>query len=418
MRFSLQVDQSLFTFGINYASIRTGAYRQFDLTNPYWDQGRCQFFAADSAFDIEKRFTYFLPQLNWKFTQSEKLVYQLYFGRHVILPKLRDVYMRRLEQNTLYYGGLFFPFPKGPNADPVKATDLSFLLEYDYSAAMNLQLAVFQRSSNSWLQSKYIQTQPLSSVTNYATLSNEGESRGRGFELNIKLQKQGIRFDGNYTFSSIKGSTSYPNSNVFDAQRENPLFNRDKQHNLEFNQRHRINAWLTLQATKDRGMFIHNSTLSLLYQFNSGHTFWQFDGSLGGITSPEYGSILSNASSRGRKNPFEITTPWIHKFDLMLQRRFAFGRFQPRIFLMGQNVLNRKNVEQVYWRTSNTANDGTFAAWEGLENIWINEYGTSLPDFYQKINIEHRQHYARLQGGDLFGHPREIRFGMALDFDR
>jgi len=35
---------------------------------------------------------------------------------------------------------------------------------------------------------------------------------------------------------------------------------------------------------------------------------------------------------------------------------------------------------------------------------------------YDLINHGHRQHYEVNQGGDLFGRPREIRFGLQIGF--
>ncbi|KAA3612685.1 MAG: hypothetical protein DWQ05_18730 [Calditrichaeota bacterium] len=129
--------------------------------------------------------------------------------------------------------------------------------------------------------------------------------------------------------------------------------------------------------------------------------------------------MLSDSTPRARIFVNEITTPWIQNLDLLFERSFNFGQFRTRWFIAIQNVFNRQNEHHVYWRTGKTTDDGSFSTtWPELVDIYKANYGAEWQELYQKINIEHRQHYALEQGGDLFGHPREIRFGVALDFSR
>ncbi len=46
----------------------------------------------------------------------------------------------------------------------------------------------------------------------------------------------------------------------------------------------------------------------------------------------------------------------------------------------------------------------------------MDSQGEEFLTLYQLINIDHRQEYAWGQGGDLFGRPREIHFGLQLEF--
>lgn len=81
-------------------------------------------------------------------------------------------------------------------------------------------------------------------------------------------------------------------------------------------------------------------------------------------------------------------------------------------YLYFQNLLNRRNEVNVYWRTGNTEDDG-------YREIFTPEFRDRAPDtfeLYQLINLQNRQHYALVQGGDLFGRPREIRFGLQVGF--
>lgn len=108
-------------------------------------------------------------------------------------------------------------------------------------------------------------------------------------------------------------------------------------------------------------------------------------------------------------------TPWNYKVDLRINRDFTIGRFPVSLFVYVQNLFNRKNVHHVYLHTGLTNNDG----WIG-PNVArsLNTYhGKEFITLYNLINHEHRQHYQIRYGGDLFGRPREIRFGMQIGFD-
>ncbi|KAA3612687.1 MAG: TonB-dependent receptor [Calditrichaeota bacterium] len=413
----IRFDQSIFTFGLNYLKINTGAYRYPSLNDPIFYTTGDQFQNSGNDYDKDKIHNYFLPNFTWHFEQNNRLTYQLQIARSASLPKLDTIYMGKGEKNKVFWGSSFYGAPKGPNANPVKSTNYYLGADYNYSKSVWVNCAFFYRSSDSWLQSEFIRVLPASSASDYSTLSNGGENQAKGFELNIHAEKPGMLLQANYTFSNTKGTASHAHSNVWDEQIENPLFEPGKLYDLDFNQSHRLNAWLSLYCGENKPSYLRNSTLSLLWHFNSGHSFWKYDGSIGSIT-PHSGSILSDRDPRSRSNPQKTTTPWIQNIDLLLQRKFTFGQFSTRWFIAIQNLFNRQNEHHVYWRTGNTNNDGTFDAWDGLEATWIDAYGEPVLDLYQKINTEHRQHYTNMQGGDLFGHPREIRFGVALDFGR
>lgn len=76
-----------------------------------------------------------------------------------------------------------------------------------------------------------------------------------------------------------------------------------------------------------------------------------------------------------------------------------------------QNILNKKNVNHVHWKTGNTVDDGSSDFFDySREKEWFDDFYT----LYQLINLDHRQQYRIKEGGDLFGRPREIRFGVSF----
>jgi len=108
-----------------------------------------------------------------------------------------------------------------------------------------------------------------------------------------------------------------------------------------------------------------------------------------------------------------ITTPWNHQFDVKLDRTFSIGGTPLTAFLYVQNLFNRKNIQHVYWRTGSATQDGTFLD-PSFRNVVEMTQGEEFFTLYDLINLDHRQHYQLTQGGDLFGRPREIRFGLQV----
>ncbi len=72
-------------------------------------------------------------------------------------------------------------------------------------------------------------------------------------------------------------------------------------------------------------------------------------------------------------------------------------------------------MQHVYWRTGSTSVDGSFDS-PGLRDTVAGHSGEEFFVLYDLINHGHRQHYEVNQGGDLFGRPREIRFGLQIGF--
>ena len=133
--------------------------------------------------------------------------------------------------------------------------------------------------------------------------------------------------------------------------------------------------------------------------------------------SLENGSLLNDDHPRLRTNEIaNITTPWNYLFDLKVDRTFKIGNFALTSYIYIQNLFNRKNVIHVYRRTGSTSADGSFQLYPGNKEFFESIHGEEFFILYDLINTQHRQHYQMTQGGDLFGRPREIRFGLQINF--
>jgi hypothetical protein len=106
------------------------------------------------------------------------------------------------------------------------------------------------------------------------------------------------------------------------------------------------------------------------------------------------------------------TTPQVHALDLKLQRSFGVAGARVRVYFYAQNLINRKNVQQVYPHTGTAAADGSHTP--NVRAVISNSYGEDFFTLYDHVNFAHGQNYQIRYGSDRFMHPREIRLGVEL----
>lgn len=127
------------------------------------------------------------------------------------------------------------------------------------------------------------------------------------------------------------------------------------------------------------------------------------------------GGLPTHSNVRTLHDPqYGKTTPWRFTLDLRIDKTIKLGKNGSITFYTyAQNILNKKNINHVHWKSGNTVDDGSSDFLEGArEQVWFDDFYT----LYQLINLNHRQHYRTEEGGDLFGRPREIRFGISFNY--
>jgi hypothetical protein len=106
------------------------------------------------------------------------------------------------------------------------------------------------------------------------------------------------------------------------------------------------------------------------------------------------------------------TTPWNFQIDAKINKSFSFGPFNANIYLWVINILNTKNVEDVFIQTGST-NDGYLVTQQGLTQIqaYRQTYGEKIAqdyiNAYNTVNIDN---------ADIYGTPRQIRLGVQIEY--
>ncbi|HSH24059.1 MAG TPA: hypothetical protein VLA13_00775, partial [Massilibacterium sp.] len=110
------------------------------------------------------------------------------------------------------------------------------------------------------------------------------------------------------------------------------------------------------------------------------------------------------------------TTPWVYNIDLRIDKTFSLFDVDFNVYLYVENLLNTKNVINVYDHTGNGYDDGFLSSPSAEGVIAGSRFTERFVDLYDAINLENRQHYLRQKGYDIFGQPRQLRLGVLIDF--
>ncbi|MCU0643926.1 MAG: hypothetical protein MUC94_06660 [bacterium] len=419
---NLQIDQ-----GLRYDSFSSDEPIFPNPTNPdvidvWYTSTGCFAPAANilpQAMIKSSSHNYLQPRLGASFLINDRLRLNVDWGKYAQQVRFSDVYSSRAFHYKHFLGGYFNNDPHSTDAKPVTSTQAQAGISYQALYHLNIGAVVFHKITEGHLQCDRIVADPSSYISNYFILTNNGEAIAKGLELSLQYNNRGFASFLNYTLSDIRGFNSYPISNLAEVEHgindsNPPETQAQKKSTLDYNQRHRINALLSYEVNETKSNWLAGTGFYLLFRFNSGHNFTLYEGPFGPYGA-YLGSLLHDADPRWRTEAAHIITPWNYQFDFKLDRQFLFGGIGVTAFVYIQNLLNTKNVLHVYWRTGATSEDGSFDLCPGSKEIFIENLGEEFFVLYNLINLQHRQHYQMQQGGDLFGRPREIRFGFQIE---
>ncbi len=189
---------------------------------------------------------------------------------------------------------------------------------------------------------------------------------------------------------------------------------------LNYNYTHVGNISFDYRFAKgEGGPILEQMGLNLLMTFNSGHpfTYSRFSGL--GQSSAWTGGLISTGDTRNRRPLGSInssTTPWQFNMDLRFDKTISIADFEFNIYLYITNLLNTKNITNVYEYTGNAYDDGFLRSETGQDVIKQSRYTERFADLYNSLNLDNRQHAFNTYGYDLFSEPRQMRIGVMVNF--
>lgn len=314
-----------------------------------------------------------------------------------------------------------------PNLKPERTTDyeLGFTQVLTERKNSAITLSAFYRELRDQIQTARVyQAYP----NTYNSFKNVDFGTVKGFSIGYDLRRlsSGVQLTANYTlqFAEGTGSTFNDGQNIVAAG----LPNIRVPHALDYDQRHTIviNLDYRFGAEKDykgpmytRKKGDKEKTVKLLENVGANLTFRLGSGTpysrQSNITPEGQFGLNINKSLEGSVNGSNL--PWSYKVDLRIDKSLlvSWGKADGEnkrkqsnlnIYLQVLNLLNTKNIIEVYKATGNANDDGYLSAASSQNAIASQVNPNSFVDLYG-VKINDPSYYSR---------PRVIRLGIQLDF--
>ncbi len=364
-----------------------------------------------------RTFTEISPRLGFSFPVSDRTVFHVQYGRFSQMPAMRSMFTGGAQLAQELGGQNYIPQPTAFDIEPMRTTQYEIGFDRQFSDAASFDITGFYRDVKGQIQ---IARQEIAStavnVESFNYLQNGDFATTKGLEFVFKLRRTNrLRSEFYYTLSDARGTGSTTASAVSGIENDSNLPTIISP--LDFNETHRGALFLDYRFAKgDGGALLSQLGTNVLFRFTSGHNFTYSTGSLG-QTGAEEGGILNDFDPRNRK-PLESinasTTPWTFQVDLRVDKGFELMGLEAKVYTYVENLLNRRNIINVYQRSGSATDDGFLANPNLSSEIISASGGLSYQQLYQAINITNRQHYWFNVGGDLYDEPRQIRFGIQL----
>jgi len=416
----IEVNDLIINAGLRYDYIDMDSWAWVNPGSPVID--RVEHTIPSSAIKKGETFSYLSPRLGFAFPVTDKTVFHLQFGKFVQAPALDQVYISSFDAVQQFLGAnLFGNGVPAYNPSPVRTTQYEIGFSQQFSDFAAFDITAFYKDIKGSLQYAAITTDPGAIKSKYNVFANQDFSTTKGLELSFKLRRvDRVSAAINYTFSSAEGTNSASGSGIGSVEVNGNV--PTVLIPLDYNQTHRGSIILDYRFDKgDGGPILEQLGLNLLFTFNSGHPFtysvWnglgQSSAWTGGLTP------ISGGDTRTR-NPYgpinSSATPWVYNLDLRIDKTVNIYNFDFNFFVQVQNLFNTKNAINVYDKTGNAYDDGFLSTTDAKTLILGPRYTERFADLYRAVSINNRQAAYSVYGFDVFGPPRQLIAGVAVNF--
>ncbi len=415
----IEVNDLIINAGLRYDYIDMDSWNWANPKLPIID--RTTHLIPDSAFTEGSTFSYISPRLGFAFPVTDRTVFHLQYGKFVQSPSLDVAYRGVYQATRQIQAANLFTNPIAYNPSPIRTTQYEIGFSHQFTDFAAFDITAFYKDIKGQLQYAVVNTSPGAFRSKYNVFANQDFATTKGLELSFKIRRvERISATIYYTYSTSEGTNSLSGSGLgsTEVNGEVPTVLIP----LDYDQTHRGSISLDYRFDKDDGgPILEQLGLNLLLTFNSGHPFTYSQTTGLGQSSAWTGGItpIGTGDTRGRRpiGPINSSnTPWVYNIDLRIDKTVNLYNFDFNFYVVVQNLLNTKNVINVYDKTGNAYNDGFLNSPEGQNIIANPRYSERFADLYRAMNYENREAAFSIYGFDLFGEPRQMRAGILVSF--
>jgi len=416
----VEVSDLIINAGLRYDYLDMDSWRIDNLANPVYN--RTNWTIPDSILKTTNAFEYVSPRLGFSFPVTDRTVFHLQYGKFVQSPGLDVAFKGITLAAHIIQGGTAFNDVVAYNLEPIRTTQYEIGFTQQFTDFAAFDITAFYKDIKGQVTYNLVETVSGSLSQDYPIYINQDFATTKGVELSLRIRRaERVRAELNYTYSDSRGTGSGTASG-FGAQQQGTSL-PSVIIPLDYNQTHRGSIMFDYRfGENDGGPILEQLGLNLLFTFNSGHPYTQMKRSGLGQNSPWTGGVLSTGiTGDARANtPLEAinssSTPWVYNIDVRLDKTVNIFETNFNFYIIVQNLLNTKNVDNVYLATGNAYDDGFLQTTDAQGVINNSQYGSRFVDLYKINNLENRQGTLNGTGADLFSTPRQIRVGLFINY--
>ncbi len=366
-------------------------------------------FDPSNSFEDYKTQINWMPRLSFSFPISDEANFFAHYDILVQRPSAAGINVDRATALDYYYFNENQPIAN-PNLKPQKTIDYEVGFQQKLSNNSSLKVSSYYKEMRDMIQRRsYLYL--ASPVNNYTSYSNQDFGTVKGFNAQYNLRRtNNFQFSATYSLAFADGTGS-------DADSQRGLTGRGNLRTLfplNFDQRHNVNLsadYRTKVQGKYTGPYVFGQPilkgLGINLQTNavSGRPF----------TAKAQPNRLDGAGTIGQINGARL--PWNFTMNLRIDKTVRLYEAKDEnkslyanIYLRIQNLLDRKNIIQVYPATGSPDDDGYLASPFGEADIKnaVNS-GRDVDAFLDAYQW-------RVLNPNFFSLPRRMYAGILFDF--
>lgn len=286
-----------------------------------------------------------------------------------------------------YRGSIAYPPPAGFLTRPERSTHAELGIKHS-AGKVKLHAVVFMRDADELLMVTRVKEQGTVFGSGYAAFMNGDYTSTKGLEVSLSLTRTaGFAAALFYSLTNAKGTASNPRSNLGKIEQSLPLefFLAP----LDYQPAHHAVVLLDYRSPKEDGFF-SGFHCGVVLSYNSGHPYTRIAlPTFGGMANPWNNGVQGLLDSRSAI-PLEpenaSSTSGTFTIDVRIGKEFTVGPVAMELYALALNLLDTKNIINVYPTTGSAQDDG----WLGRAA----EFGVSsnpmYAEFYHTINLNNR----------------------------
>jgi hypothetical protein len=375
---------------------------------------------AESEWSDKDPVTEISPRLGVSFPISQKTVFYAQYGKFIQMPELDNIYYNNRQLGRqIVTGGFFYLAPIGFAMDPMKTTQYEIGFRQQLGEVAAIDITGFYKNVKGYPTTVRVPAAAGADIQTYYAITNGDFATTKGLEFKLNLRRTNrLQAQLNYTLTSAEGTGSGESTYYGAVYRGSQVPTITSP--LDFEQTHRGSVILDYRwGVNDGGPVLERLGANMVFSFNSGHPYTYAYAPPGGQADAYTAGVdyMNDPRSREALEPVNSSlTPWNFNMDLRLDKSFNIienlvGTFYIRV----TNVLNNKNVINVYQNTGSAVDDGYISDPSRYASN-VQAYGPEYLDLYRAINTVNGASYLSQIGNELYNSPRQIFVGLKLTY--